>query len=67
MSGQWYDMPGDPELAERFQAIKEGLIQPTRCERCDYCKSTKVLDRAIVYDDFVVSMADLPDTTEDEA
>lgn len=52
--------------AERFQAIKEGLIQPTRCEKCDYCKATKVLDRAIVYDDFVVSMADLPDTTEDE-
>lgn len=29
--------------APRYQAIKEGRIEPTRCERCDYCKATKRL------------------------
>lgn len=29
--------------APRYQAIKEGKIVPTRCERCDYCKATKKL------------------------
>lgn len=29
--------------APRYQAIKEGRIVPTRCERCDYCKATKKL------------------------
>ena len=28
---------------EYFDAIKRGIIEPTRCEKCDYCKSTKVL------------------------
>lgn len=27
----------------RFQAIKEGFIEPERCEHCDYCKRTRVL------------------------
>lgn len=31
--------------APRYQAIKEGRIQPTRCEHCDYCKATKKLTR----------------------
>lgn len=26
-----------------FDAIKQGLIEPERCEKCDYCKSTKIL------------------------
>jgi len=29
------------ELAPRFQAIKEGKIEPNSCERCNYCKSKK--------------------------
>ena len=29
------------ENAPRFQAIKQGIIKPTRCEHCDYCKSTR--------------------------
>lgn len=35
--------------APTFDAIKKGLIQPTRCERCDYCKSTKILTEVIEY------------------
>jgi hypothetical protein len=34
--------------APRFDAIKKGLIKPTRCECCDWCKSTKVL--TAIYD-----------------
>ena len=28
---------------ERFDLIKSGDVEPIRCEKCDYCKSTKVL------------------------
>lgn len=28
-------------------AVKNGDIEPTRCEKCDYCRSTKKLDKAI--------------------
>ena len=31
----------------RYYAIKNGDIEPTRCEHCDYCKHTKVLTRVI--------------------
>lgn len=27
----------------RYDGIKKGLFQPRRCEKCDYCKQTKVL------------------------
>ena len=27
----------------RYDGIKQGFFEPDRCERCDYCKSTKVL------------------------
>ena len=26
-----------------FDAIKKGIVEPERCGKCDYCKSTKVL------------------------
>lgn len=28
---------------EYFDAIKKGAVEPIRCEKCDYCKQTKVL------------------------
>jgi len=28
---------------DRFELIKKGEVEPIRCERCDYCKSTKIL------------------------
>lgn len=34
---------------KRFDAIKKGEIEPTRCEHCDYCKSTKVLSEIVDY------------------
>lgn len=35
--------------APRYQAIKEGRIQPKRCEFCAYCRSTKRLTRIRPY------------------
>lgn len=32
---------------DRFFAIKVGDIEPRRCEKCDYCRQTKVLDRVV--------------------
>ena len=37
------------ERVPRFQAIKEGKIEPVRCERCDYCKATKKLSTIVNY------------------
>lgn len=34
-------------------AVKSGSYEPTRCERCDYCKATKKLRGAIHYNDLV--------------
>ena len=35
---------------DRFDLVKTGEIQPTRCERCAYCRQTKVLWKPEVYD-----------------
>ena len=35
----------------RFDDIKKGLIEPVRCEKCDYCKRTKVLKDIISLED----------------
>lgn len=38
----------------RFAAIKRGEKEPTRCEKCDYCKDTKIGDALIKhYDDLL--------------
>lgn len=36
---------------QRFDAIKQGLIEPERCECCDWCKATKVLTHPITLED----------------
>ena len=35
---------------ERFDLIKSGEVEPIRCERCDYCKATKILTAPEVYE-----------------
>ena len=35
------------KLAPRYQKIKDGEIEPVRCECCDYCKTTKELNTVI--------------------
>lgn len=37
------------DLAPRYQAIKNGEIEPIRCEHCDYCKATRKLHRIVNY------------------
>ena len=34
-------------------SVKVGDFEPMRCEKCDYCKSTKVLTKAISYMDLI--------------
>ena len=33
----------------RIIALKAGLAEPVRCEKCNYCRSTKVLNNVIQY------------------
>ena len=40
------------DRAPRYQAIKEGKIQPTRCEHCAYCRATKRLTSILNYKEF---------------
>jgi hypothetical protein len=35
-----------------FDAIKSGIIEPERCERCSYCRQSKRLAGAVSLDDF---------------
>lgn len=36
-------------LLPHFIEVKAGEVEPARCEKCDYCKSTKQLDRVISF------------------
>lgn len=38
---------------ERIENVRQGLVKPIRCERCDYCKSTKQLNKIISMDDLL--------------
>lgn len=35
----------------RFVEVKNGLVEPVRCEKCDYCKRTKVLQEIVSYEE----------------
>lgn len=37
---------------EMFDAIKKGIIEPERCEKCQYCKETKVLTAPMDSEEF---------------
>lgn len=39
------------DLAPHFDAIKHGIIEPDRCEQCEYCRQTKVLSEPSESDD----------------
>lgn len=38
--------------AKHFDEVKKGNIPPERCEKCDFCKSTKILSGAVEYETF---------------
>lgn len=39
------------EILPKIKMIKDGILEPTRCERCDYCKWTKTLTKVLDYRD----------------
>lgn len=38
-----YELNHFAENAPMFDAVKKGILEPERCEKCDYCKKTKIL------------------------
>lgn len=34
-----------------FDAVKKGAVEPERCEKCDYCKATKVLTQPVTLEE----------------
>ena len=36
----------------RFEALKEGIIEPERCGKCAYCRETKVLTGPVMLGEF---------------
>jgi len=36
-------------LAPRFDQIKKGLVEPTRCETCAWCRQTKIITSVLDY------------------
>ena len=41
-----------------YDAIKQGLIEPERCEHCDYCKATKVLKAPMTLEELNIDYTD---------
>ena len=44
------------ENLEYFDAVKKGVIEPARCEKCEYCKSTKVLKEPTEAEEFYLDV-----------
>lgn len=44
-------------MSPHYDDIKQGIIPPTRCERCDWCKRTKVLNRIVSLDELTEEIA----------
>ena len=38
---------------DRFAEVKRGEVEPVRCGKCQYCRSTKILKEPIEYEDFI--------------
>ena len=41
---------------EYFDAVKKGVIEPIRCEKCEYCKNTKVLKEPTSSEEFYLDI-----------
>ena len=37
---------------ELYDAIKKGVVEPERCEKCEWCKKSKVLSAPTEHDEF---------------
>lgn len=45
------ELEGIESSLMRIKLLKQGILQPIRCEKCDYCRSTKVVEKVIHYTD----------------
>lgn len=41
---------------EYFDAVKKGVIEPARCEKCEYCRNTKVLKEPTEAEEFYLDV-----------
>lgn len=41
---------------EYYDAMKKGVIEPSRCEKCEYCKNTKVLKEPTEAEEFYLDV-----------
>lgn len=48
----------------RIQALKDGTQNPKRCGQCEYCRSTKKLNRIKLYTDLLPAYRNDPDNVE---
>nr|WP_087721303.1 PD-(D/E)XK nuclease-like domain-containing protein [Companilactobacillus bobalius] len=40
-------------VQEHIEDVRNGIVKPTRCEHCDYCKSTAILNDIVDMDDLI--------------
>lgn len=53
-----FELDKAKEVLPRIDAIKRGLIEPERCERCEYCRATKVLRRVTTMEELKIDYSD---------
>lgn len=46
-----FELEKATEALPRIDAIKRGIITPERCERCEYCRATKVLSKVMTMEE----------------
>lgn len=46
-----YELENFKSRVEFYQSVKSGVFEPERCERCDWCKKTKVLTKIFNLED----------------
>lgn len=42
------------KYVQGYQLIKQGIIEPERCEKCNYCKSTKIIKKITTLGDLKI-------------
>ncbi|MEC0211845.1 PD-(D/E)XK nuclease-like domain-containing protein [Paenibacillus ehimensis] len=47
------ELDGIRSNMQRIIEVKSGMVEPTRCERCDYCRATKQLNQIVHYTDLI--------------
>lgn len=53
-----FELDKAKEVLPRIDAIKRSLIEPERCERCEYCRATKVLHKVMTMEELKIDYTD---------